>query len=124
VEAALRMLERNIGRVERLAHVLRVLEHLELDAAIGVLESDIALVETGARRSGRDAVRIEMPDPPFERPLRDRIGAGGELVRSLAPFLPGAAGREGRHDRAGRAGLVGEVQVIDRDAAVIETMSV
>src|SRR3546814_3202790 len=61
-----------------------------------------------------------MADPPFERPLGDRIGADSELVRSLASLEAGPAGRKGRHDRPGRSELIGEVEMIDRNAAVIE----
>src|SRR3546814_19303320 len=61
-----------------------------------------------------------MLDPPFERTLRDRIGADSELVRSLAPLLARAARREGRHHRAGGAELVREIEMVDGSAAVVE----
>src|SRR3546814_5477534 len=46
-----------------------------------MLEADITLAEARARFSGRDPVAVQMADPPFERPLGDRIGADSELVR-------------------------------------------
>src|SRR3546814_9443282 len=73
-----------IGRGKRRARVGLVLDDLEVDAAIGMLEADITLAEARARFSGRDPVAVQMADPPFERPLGDRIGADSELVRSLA----------------------------------------
>src|SRR3546814_10528145 len=85
-------------------------------AAIGMLEADITLAEARARFSGRDPVAVQMADPPFERPLGDRIGADSELVRSLASLEAGPAGRKGRHDRPGRSELIGEVEMIDRKA--------
>src|SRR3546814_5182517 len=85
-----------------------------------MLEADITLAEARARFSGRDPVAVQMADPPFERPLGDRIGADSELVRSLASLEAGPAGRKGRHDRPGRSELIGEVEMIDRNAAVIE----
>src|SRR3546814_11576479 len=42
------------------------------------------------------------------------------LVRSLASLEAGPAGRKGRHDRPGRSEPNGEVEMIDRNAAVIE----
>src|SRR3546814_20133945 len=60
-----------------------------------------------------------MLDPPFERTLRDRIGADGELVRSLAPLLARAARRDGRHHRDGGAELVREIEMVDGSAAVV-----
>src|SRR3546814_14657774 len=92
-----------IGRGKRRARVGLVLDDLEVDAAIGMLEADITLAEARARFSGRDPVAVQMADPPFERPLGDRIGADSELVRSLASLEAGPAGRNGRPDRPGRS---------------------
>src|SRR3546814_19772920 len=64
-----------------------------------------------------------MADPPFERPLGDRIGADSELVRSLASLEDGPAGRIGRHDRPGRSQLIGEVEMIDRKALLHKSCS-
>src|SRR3546814_11776514 len=63
---------------------------------------------------------VEVADPPFQRPLGDRIGADGELVGTLAALQARATGGEGRHDGAGRAQFVREVKVIDGNAAIIE----
>src|SRR3546814_6483227 len=74
VKTPLRVLDRHIGRGKRRARVGLVLDDLEVDAAIGMLEADITLAEARARFSGRDPVAVQMADPPFERPLGDRIG--------------------------------------------------
>src|SRR3546814_5641444 len=85
-----------------------------------MLEADVTLAGARARFAGRDPVAGEMADPPCERPLGDRIGAESELVRSLASLEAGPAGRKGRHERPGRSELIGDVEMIDRNAAVIE----
>src|SRR3546814_13805229 len=85
-----------------------------------MLEADITLAEARARFSGRDPVAVQMADPPFERPLGDRLVADSDLVRSLASLEAGPAGRKGRHYRPGRSDLIGEVEMIDRIAAVID----
>src|SRR3546814_1432873 len=96
VKAPLRVRDRHMSRGKRRARVGLVLEDLEVDAAIGMLEADITLAEARARFSGRDPVAVQMADPPFERPLGDRIGADSELVRSLASLEAGPAGRKDR----------------------------
>src|SRR3546814_9591577 len=117
------MLDGHIGRGVGFACVMLILEDLEFDPAIGMLETDEALTEAHARLARRNAILVEMLDPPFERTLRDRIGADGELVRSLAPLLARAARREGRHHRAGGAELVREIEMVDGSAAVVEQRS-
>src|SRR3546814_18451829 len=83
-------------------------------------ESDETLTEAHAWLARRNAILVEMLDPPFERTHRDRIGADGERVRSLAPLLARAARREGRHHRAGGAELVRDIAMVDGSAAVVE----
>src|SRR3546814_2572854 len=87
VKTPLRVLDRHIGRGKRRARVGLVLDDLEVDAAIGMLEADITLAEARARFSGRDPVAVQMDDPPFERPLGDRIGRSEEHTSELPSLM-------------------------------------